>query len=132
MEGVQPTSTDNALDLEEAGLASITCEEVTQVYSTKQTGQSVVDDVRALGSPVVGLLPPAGGVDGSLTLNAHAEYRSQLLLDLQTEDATSTGPECITLEGHDSTTLQGYRHVVKELVLLKRLSLSSKHAHQKG
>ena len=60
------------------------------------------------------------------------KYGLKVLLDLHTEDATSAGPECITLEGHDSTTLQGYRHVVKELVLLQRLSLCSKHAHKKG
>jgi len=132
MESVQPTSTDNTLKLKYAGLALVTTEEVAQVNGTKQTGHGVVDDVRALGSPVVGLLGPAGGVDGSLTLSAQTEDRSELLADLQTEDTTSAGPECITLEGHDSTTLQGYRPVVKELVLLERLSLSSKHAHQKG
>ena len=69
---------------------------------------------------------------GSLTLNTQTEYGGQLLFDLKTEDAAGAGPEGITLEGHDSTTLQGYRDVVKELVLLERLSLSSTYAHQKG
>ena len=123
MEGVQPTGTKYTLDLEYAGFALVTTEEVAQVNGTKHTNQSVVDDVRALGAPEHGILLPAGGVDGSLTLNAQTEGRGQLLLDLQTEDATSAGPESITLEGHDSTTLQGYRHVVKELVRLQRLCL---------
>ena len=68
VESVQPTCTEYALELEEAGLALITHEEVRQVYSTKHTGQGVVDDVSALGSPVVGFLLPAGGVDGCFTL----------------------------------------------------------------